>query len=86
MLPPSTPSAEESTIADLYGIYRAWCATTGHAPMVRNRLAQRLKGLGHEHRTKAARLYRLRVVAAWQGKGAQGLLPGTERGYRAPLN
>jgi len=86
VLPPSTPSAEESTIADLYGIYRAWCATTGHAPMVRNRLAQRLKGLGHEHRTKAARLYRLRVVAAWQGKGAQGLLPGAERGYRAPLN
>lgn len=86
VLPPSTPSAEESTIADLYGIYRAWCGATGHAPMVRNKLASRLKGLGHEHRTKHARLYRLRIVAAWQGKGAQGLTQGKEGGYRAPLN
>lgn len=86
VLPPSTPSVEESTIADLYGIYRAWCGTTGHAPMVRNRFAQRIKGLGHEHRTKHARLYRLRVVAVWQGKGAQGLTQAKEGGYRAPLN
>lgn len=91
VLPPNTPSAEESTIADLYGVYRAWCGTTGHAPMVRNRFASRLKGLGHEHRTTRARLYRLRIVAAWQGKGAggngnTGLPSGGEGRYRAPLN
>lgn len=76
-LPPGTPSAEESTIGDLYPVYRLWCAGAGHTPMARNRFAGRLKGLGLEHRTKAARLYRLRVLPLWAERakgltGAQG--------------
>lgn len=65
--------SEESTLADLFVAYRLWCAQSGHPPLARNRLGSRLRGLGLEHRTKAARLYRLRTNAAWlaAAKGAE---------------
>lgn len=83
-IPAGSPSSAESTIADLYPVYRAWCGAAGHTPMARNKLASRLKGLGHEHRTTRARLYRLRVLPEWQSR--VGLTPSAGGGYRAPLN
>ena len=81
VLPPGTPSSEEMGIADIYTAFRAWCAATGHTPMARDRLASRLKGLGYEHRTERARLYRLRVRAS-----ADALTRGAGGGYRASIN
>lgn len=57
-------AADESTIAVLYPSYRRWASETGHQPVAQNKLASRLKGLGHEHRTKLARLYRLKLKPA----------------------
>lgn len=83
VLPPGTPSTDEASIADLYVVFRAWSSTTGHATMARDRLARRLKGLGHEHRTTAARLYRLRVQEAWRAAGKSEALTGKSHGgYR----
>lgn len=58
---------EESTIAELYPAYRLWAQGAGHHPVAQNKLAARLKGLGYEHRTKVARLYRLRAVSVHSG-------------------
>ena len=58
-----TPSSEESRVEDLYPAYKQWAQRTGHQPLQQNRLAQRLKGLGFEHRTKVARLYRVKLKA-----------------------
>ena len=79
VLPPGTPSSEETGIADIYTAFRAWCSSTGHTPMARDRLASRLKGLGYEHRTKISRLYRLRV-------SSEALTRSTGGGYRASIN
>lgn len=76
-------AAEEATVEELYPSYRSWCSETGHTPVARNKLGGRLKVLGYEHRTTAARLYRLKLNAAWKAKG---LTPREGGGYRAPLN
>lgn len=76
------PSSVESGIGDLYEAFRRWCAATGHTVMARDKLARRLKGLGLEHRTKVARLYRLRVSEQWAR--AHGLTLPFAGGYGAP--
>lgn len=76
-------AAEEVTVEELYPPYRSWCSETGHTPVARNKLGGRLKVLGYEHRTTTARLYRLKLNAAWKAKG---LTPREGGGYRAPLN
>lgn len=65
-LPKDAPAREESTIETLYACYRAWSVTTGHPALARNKVAQRLKGLGYAHHTKMARLYRLRLNERWE--------------------
>lgn len=81
-LEPGAPSSVESGIGDLYEAFRRWCAATGHTVMARDKLARRLKGLGLEHRTKIARLYRLRVSEPWAR--AHGLTLPFAGGYGAP--
>ncbi len=78
VFPPGTPSSEETGIADLYKAFRSWCSDTGHTLMARDRLAARLKGLGYEHRTERARLYRLRV--------SEALARSAGGGYHASIN
>ena len=65
-LPRDAPARDESTIETLYACYRAWSVTTGHPALARNKVAQRLKGLGYAHHTKMARLYRLRLNERWE--------------------
>ena len=81
VLPAGSPSSDETNIANLYTAFRAWSASTGHATMARDRLARRLKGLGFEHRTKSARLYRLHVSESWATDN--GLTKPAAGGYRA---
>lgn len=85
VLPKGSPVVQESPIDALYACYRAWSAQTGHPALARNKLAQRLKGLGHEHRTAVSRLYRLVINARWRGilddAGTKALTPPRKSTY-----
>jgi hypothetical protein len=89
-MPKDAPATEKSTIDALYACYRAWGTATGHAGVARNKLAQRLKGLGYESRMKVARLYRLRLNERWEKimsehtqNGEKGLTYGRRNAYHA---
>lgn len=59
----------------LYAAYRAWCAESGHPPLARNTLGNRLKALGCYHRSKLARTYTVALKPRWRGAS----LPGHDR-------
>jgi P4 family phage/plasmid primase-like protien len=89
-MPKDAPATEKSTIDALYACYRAWGTATGHAGVARNKLAQRIKGLGYESRMKVARLYRLRLNERWEKimsehtqNGEKGLTYGRRNAYHA---
>ncbi|MEZ4395052.1 MAG: phage/plasmid primase, P4 family [Polyangiales bacterium] len=61
ILPAGTSPWRENGVDKLYPDYRTWATANGHTPVASGKLASRLKALGHEHRTKIARLYRLEL-------------------------
>lgn len=69
-----------ATLEALYDDFAGWCKRTGHAGMPRNRLGNRLRALGYDGRTKAARLFKLALRPPPAGQQAhQNHVPPPEK-------
>ena len=62
VLPPGTSQWREAGLDKLYSDYRLWAQANGHTAVASARFGARLKAIGYEHRTNAARLYRLELL------------------------
>lgn len=61
VLPKGTLAWRETGLDKLYADYRSWAQANGHTPLASAKLGARLATLGHFHRSKDARAYRLEL-------------------------